>query len=183
MSGSNELELSKSDNSECIIKYSKVIIITFITANIIGFAIYFNIADYHMTKSYRENIYPTCGTIESFVLLFTGVCLFINVFWLINRLKKKKQSLGLNVESANFNKEICILWIILSTFSVTYVIRGTWPEFIVPHLSDWYGFTLVQILFGILFDLIPITLILVLHLRNFREKNVAHNELRIITVR
>ena len=123
MSGSNELELSKSDNSECIIKYSKVIIITFITTNIIGFVIYFNVVDYHMTESYRQELYFTCGTIESCVLLFTGVCLFVNVFWLVNRLKKK-QSLGSNVESANLNKEICILWIILSIFSVTYALRA-----------------------------------------------------------
>ena len=123
MSGSNELELSKSDNTECIIKYSKVIIITFITANVIGFAIYFNVADDRMTKAHRKDMYSTCGTIESFGLLVTGICLFVNVFWLVNRLKKK-QSLGSNVESANLNKEICILWIILSIFSVTYALRA-----------------------------------------------------------
>ena len=182
MSGSNELELSKNDNTECIIKYSKVIILTFITANIIGCTIFFYLANYRMTESHRKEINPIFGTIESFVLLITGVCLFINVFWLINRLKKK-QSLGSNVESANFNKEICVLWIILSTFSVTYVIRGLWTEFGVPHLSDWYFWTLLEILLGILYDFIPVTLILVLHLRNFSEKNVAHNEIRKLTVR
>ena len=135
-----------------------------------------------MSEKHRKEIYPTFGTIESFLLLFTGACLFVNVFWLVSRLKKK-QSLGSNVENANFNKEIRVLWVILSTFSVTYVIRGSWSEFVVPHLSDWYGWSLLQILLGILFDLIPITLILVLHLKNFRKKDVADNELRKVTVR
>ena len=135
-----------------------------------------------MTDKQRSDIYPTYGTIESFVLLFTGACLFANVFWLVNRLKKK-QSLGSNVENANFNREIRVLWIILSTFSVTYVIRGSWAEFVVPHLSERYGWSLLQILLGLLFDFIPITLILVLHLKNFGKKNVAANELRKVTVR
>ena len=80
MSGSNELELSKTDKTECIIKYGKIIMITFITANIISFIIYSNVADHYLTKSKRKDIFTFCGNIESLVLLFIGIYLFVNVF-------------------------------------------------------------------------------------------------------
>ena len=40
----------------------------------------------------------------------------------------------------------------------------------------------MEVLLGILFDFIPIMLILVLHFRNFRDKDIASNELRKRTV-
>ena len=180
MAGSNELELSRSDKTESIIKNCQIVLIAFISANIVGFAILLNVVTYRDSEIKRKAAFTTAGHLESYGLVFTGVCLFVNVFWLINRLKKK-QSLSKNADSAAFNKEICILWVILSTFSITYFIRVIWSGFVVPHLSDEYYWILLEILLGLLYDLIPVTLVLFLHLRNFREKNEAQNELRKMT--
>ena len=68
--------------------------------------------------------------------------------------------------------------IILSIFSVTYLIRGFWTKFIYPKVSAKYGYTLVNIFLRVLYDCIPITLILILHYRNFQEKKLTFNELR-----
>ena len=66
---------------------------------------------------------------------------------------------------------------------MTYLIRGFWTKFIYPNLTDKYGYFLLNIFLRVLFDCIPITLILVLHFRNFHEKKLTFNELRKTAVR
>ena len=105
---------------------------------------------------------------------FMGALLFVNVFWLVSRLKKKKSLSKVRVETASFNKEICTLWIILSVFSVTYILRGTWDLTIKASYNNFEK-QLWAVLTGILFDFLPIILILVLHYKNFGEKRMSDN--------
>ena len=102
---------------------------------------------------------------------FMGALLFVNVFWLVSRLKKKKDMTATSAETAGFNKEMCILWIILSVFSVTYILRGTWDLEIKSNYNN-YEKQLWTVITGLLFDCVPVILILVLHYKNFRVKNI-----------
>ena len=100
---------------------------------------------------------------------FMGALLFVNVFWLVSRLKKKKNLSKVRAETTSFNKEICTLWIILSVFSVTYILRGTWDLTIQASYNNFEK-QLWAVLTGLLFDFLPIILILVLHYKNFSVK-------------
>ena len=111
----------------------------------------------------RDDFDSTSGSIECYGLLFTGIILFVNVFWLVNRLKKKQEQVSTTIERASFNKEICVLWLILSIFSVSYLVRAIWDKFIFPEVTTKYSFTIWRVFLGVLFDCIPIMLILVLH--------------------
>ena len=71
-----------------------------------------------------------------------GSILIIEVFWLINRLKKKREQVFTGDGRANFNKEICVLWMILGTFSMSYLIRGVWDTFVWARLGKKYIYTL-----------------------------------------
>ena len=102
---------------------------------------------------------------------FMGALLFVNVFWLVSRLKKKKDISATSTEIAGFNKEICVLWIILSVFSVTYILRGTWDLLIEGNYNNFEK-QLWAVITGLLFDFIPVTLILVLHYKNFSVKKI-----------
>ena len=113
---------------------------------------------------------------------FMGALLFVNVFWLVSRLKKKKSLTKVRVETASFNKEICTLWIILSVFSVTYILRGTWDLTIKASYNNFEK-QLWAVLTGLLFDFLPIILILVLHYKNFGEKRMPDNTKNISTYR
>ena len=56
-------------------------------------------------------------------------------------------------------------------------------KFIYPKLTAKYGFTLLNIFLRVLFDCIPIMLILVLHFRNFHDKKLTFKELRKTVIR
>ena len=66
---------------------------------------------------------------------------------------------------------------------MTYLIRAFWGKLIYPNLTAKYGYTLLNLYLCVLFDCIPIMLILVLHFRNFHEKRLTFNELRKTAVR
>ena len=57
---------------------------------------------------------------------------------------------------------------ILFTFSITYIIRGLCNQF-VTELLDSYLTYILDLGLTILFDCVPIMLMLVLHYKNFRE--------------
>ena len=61
---------------------------------------------------------------------------------------------------------------ILFTFSITYVIRGFWDQFIFKLLGSYSG-NIFDLGLSILFDCVPIMLMLVLHFKNFRELKVS----------
>ena len=131
----------------------------------------------------RDDFDGTSGSIECYGLLFTGIILFINGFWLVNRLKKKQVQVSTTIERANFNKEICSLWLILSLFSVSYLVGAFWDYFISPKVTTKYSYTIWKVSIGVLFDCIPVMLIMILHLRNFNEKLLTTKEIRKTAVR
>ena len=93
--------------------------------------------------------------------------LFANTFWLISRLKKKNEN-GADGKSI-FSREICTLWIILSVFSITYTLRGIWDNVINTNYKSFKS-QLIGNLLNIVWDFVPVTLILMLHMKNFVEK-------------
>ena len=65
------------------------------------------------------------GTGIAFFVL--AVLLSVSIIWLVNRLKKKRDQVSQSEEDKSlFNSEIRTLWIILATFTITYIVRGAW---------------------------------------------------------
>ena len=65
-----------------------------------------------------------------------------------------------------------MLWIILSVFSATYMIRGIWDS--ITHTSNAnFGLLMWSVLNGVLYDFIPIMLIMYFHYRNFSKEKVT----------
>ena len=72
---------------------------------------------------------------------------------------------------------------ILGTFSMSYLIRGFWDTVIWDKLGEKFIYALGDCVFGVLWDCVPIMLMLVLHYKNFRDKNLSVNELRKAAIR
>ena len=97
-----------------------------------------------------------------------GALLLLSVFWLVSRIKKKIALVSTKIEKANFSQEICTLWTILFTFSITYILRGFYDQ--IDGLQNTnYIFQIIAITIFLLFDFVPIMLMLVFHYKNFRE--------------
>ena len=77
-----------------------------------------------------------------------------------------------SAERAYFDREICMLWIILSVFSGTYMIRGVWDYIAHPGREN-FGLLLWTILDGVLYDFVPVMLIMYFHYRNFSKERPA----------
>ena len=128
-----------------------------------------------LDKEERREWVITWTTGVAFLFYIMGILLFANVFWLVSLLKKKKDQVNLSIEWANFKKEKCNLWIILSTFSFTYLVRGFWDEVIWSRLAKGYWISVLSIFLNIIFDCIPIMLMLILHYKSFRKKRLTSN--------
>ena len=102
---------------------------------------------------------------------FMGALLLFCVFWLVSRLKKKIALVSTEVEKANFSQEMCTLWTILFTFSITYIIRGFYDQMNEFQNPDYF-YQIIDIALYVLFDYVPIMLILMFHFKNFSEKKV-----------
>ena len=110
-----------------------------------------------------------------------GVLLLFSVFLLVSRLKKKAQLVSTKIVKENFSKEICTLWTILFTFSITYLIRGLFNQIFEWRQSLDFNFVLYDITINILFDFAPIMLMLMFHFKNFSELNIS-GELRLVAM-
>ena len=111
-----------------------------------------------------------------YIYFSLSILLFVCVFNLVSLLKKKRNQVNWqSAERAYFNREICMLWIILSVFSATYMIRGVWDYMAHPG-SETFGHLLWTILDGVVYDFIPVMLILYFHYRNFSKERVAKAE-------
>lgn len=118
-------------------------------------------------NEFRNDISDVIG----FLFGAVAVLLFTSVMWLISRLKKKRDIVARGKdEESTISKEICKLWIILSVFSVTYLMRSMWDIFANPEFASFKGM-LVDLIIGILCDCIPVMILMIYHHRNFREKD------------
>ena len=68
-----------------------------------------------------------------------------------------------------FNREIYSLWCILTIFTITYVVRGVWDYMVDPSFPNFRE-TCEELWLGLFCDFLPIMLLLIFHMRNFREK-------------
>lgn len=110
------------------------------------------------------------------LLYFLFVLLVISVVWLISRLKKKSnQVYKSDVNKSLFDKEIKILWVILSVFSFTYLIRAVWDT-MTSELYKSYALMVSAMSLTLLWDFAPVMLLLIFHYRNYREQALLQNE-------
>ena len=109
-----------------------------------------------------------------------GALLLSSVFFLVSRLKKKASVVSTKIVKENFSKEICTLWTILFTFSITYLIRGLFDQIFIWRVFS-FKFIIYDIPINILFDCIPIMLMLMFHFKNFRELKIS-GELRLVAM-
>ena len=102
--------------------------------------------------------------------------LFLSVYFLINRLcKKRDQVATTQADKDFFNGKVRTLLAILVMFSSTYLMRGTW-DIISDTKSGSFVNYVVTITIFILCDFVPIIFMLVFHFRNFHNKSAKVTE-------
>ncbi len=106
----------------------------------------------------------------------------ISVLWLISRLKKKRdQAQGESDKQRMFDKEIKLLWVILGVFNITYLIRAVWDSVTNEFYVD-YGTMVGVMMLAILWDFVPVMILLVFHYRNYKDQakqsveSLSHDE-------
>ena len=132
--------------------------------------IFFAYIEMNYTLDERNEEIKKFGDSMMYIYICLSTLLFICVFNLVSLLKKKRNQVNWqSAERAYFNKEICMLWITLSVFSATYMIRGLW-DYISHPSHENFGLLLWSILNGVLYDFIPVMLIMYFHYRNFSKE-------------
>ena len=103
---------------------------------------------------------------------FTAIVLPVTYVYLISKIN---EFMGKNKNDMfSFKEEQRSLKIIFGVFSVSYVIRSIWV-IIVSRLGDRFSLSTMWLMEDILFiiyDVIPITLILVFHFINFKPSHI-----------
>ena len=61
-----------------------------------------------------------------------------------------------------------MLWTVLGVFSVSYLIRGIWDQLSDQFLKS-YALMLWSVAGGVVYDCIPVSLLLYYHYRNFSQ--------------
>ena len=105
-----------------------------------------------------------------YILYLMFVLLSVSVFSLIYQLKRTRDVIFATQGSQRdiFDGEIRTLRIILGVFSLTYVLRGLWSQLV--DQAFWKYWTLISnVILGILFDFVPVTLLLCFHHRNYKR--------------
>ena len=107
-----------------------------------------------------------------FFVLF--LLLTVTVTILIKRLKAKNKVLGATDEAAGqfFRKEIHTLTIILILFSISYLLRVVFDiGAVLPTNLKSFEYYMVALISTIPFDLIPVSVILIVHRKNFNQSS------------
>ena len=135
--------------------------------------IYFAYIESNTTLEERNELIKKFGDSMMYIYFSLSILLFICVFNLVSLLKKKRNQVNWqSAERAYFNREICMLWIILSVFSSTYMIRGV-KDYMAHPSGNSFKHLLWTILDGVLYDFIPVELIMYFHYRNFSKERAA----------
>ena len=157
----------KQKRTDKIIKYGRICLYVIIIGSTIFLTIYFALIDRFSTRAKRSDKIVKWGAGLMWAYFSLSLLLFICVFWLVSLLKRKREQVDWQrAEKSHFNKEICKLWIILSVFSSVYLVRGCYDAKFKPGF-DSFAQLLWDILQGILYDFIPVMLIMYFHYRNF----------------
>ena len=119
-----------------VLKYGRIIVIATLICEIVGMVIYFTVLDIDYDDPVKKRAIIKKwlkGTGIAFFVL--AVLLSVCIIWLVNRLKKKRDQVSQSEEDKSlFNSEIRTLWIILATFTITYIVRGAWDWDMDPML-------------------------------------------------
>ena len=157
----------KQKRTDKIIKYGRICLYVIIIGSTIFLTIYFAIIDRFSTRAKRSDKIVKWGAGLMWAYFSLSILLFICVFWLVSLLRRKREQVDWQrAEKAHFNKEICKLWIILSVFSSVYLVRGCGDAKFIPGFESFTQL-IWDILQGILYDFIPVMLIMYFHYRNF----------------
>ena len=130
-------------------------------------------------KRYLDKVVPVIG--DLFLILFILLCLSISI--LIWRLKLKQRQLKACGLPNVFGQEIWNLIIILIIFSISFIVRFVFDEWIlVPILkafggdsSDFYTYMLCEAV-QYLWDFFPIGAIVLFHRHNFGKQQNSVND-------
>jgi hypothetical protein len=66
-----------------------------------------------------------------------------------------------------FDKEIKILWVILGVFNITYLMRAVW-DMMTDEFYISYTIMVSVMLLAIVWDFVPVMILLVFHYRNYK---------------
>ncbi len=68
-----------------------------------------------------------------------------------------------------FDKEIKLLWLILGVFNITYLVRAVWDSTTNEFYVN-YGEMVSVMLLAILWDFVPVMILLVFHYHNYKAQ-------------
>ena len=132
-----------------------------------------------LNREERIGILSTWPTAVGWCFFSLSFLLFLSVYFLINRLNKKRdQVASTQADKDFFNRKIRTLIAILVMFSSTYLMRGVW-DLISNPASSVFVQDIVTFAIFILCDFVPVMFMLVFHFKNFYKKSakVAENEM------
>ena len=110
-----------------MIKYGRCLLAVLVTLELALILVYFGIKMAELNFDERDVFMGKFSRSFTWDFFSLSLVLFLCVFFLINRLKKKKDQLtSSQVDKEFFNKEICTLLAILIIFSSTYMLRSLW---------------------------------------------------------
>ncbi len=68
-----------------------------------------------------------------------------------------------------FDKEIKLLWLILGVFDITYLVRAVWDSTTNEFYVN-YGEMVSVMLLAILWDFVPVMILLIFHYHNYKAQ-------------
>ena len=156
-----------------LIKRGRKFVTAFIALSTIALIIVLSVRVSDTEQEYESDMKVyTILYCTNFTLLFVGLTLA--VITLSRKLRQKQQVLqDLYGESTSVIKELWVLFVIMTVFNLSYIVRVMyilWPvaeNESVYDVEEFKGLMVSQVV-GIPFDIIPIAVILVLHRRNLR---------------
>ena len=103
------------------------------------------------------------------MLLTVSTGLLINIL-------RKQTALQSQNDKSMWGREILTLVTIMVIFDLSYVLRFFFDLFVKPGSKEYFEFVLILALSAIFFDIIPIGLILMFHMFNFKKENRQEDE-------
>ena len=145
--------------------------------NVIFMAGYLLLGYKNLDKEGKNEVIQNWDEIEAYFLYLLFVLLLVCVIRLIHFLKQVRDFLYSSQTNQKdfFNHEIRKLWIILVAFNVTYILRGLWMQLTTGYLRN-ETLMIFNVVLGLIFDFVPVTLLLYFHYRNFKVKSTADSQ-------
>ena len=156
--------------TEDFIRCGRIWVTAFIATNLTGVMAYLIWVQVHFGAHGREQVAMDSYNYIAPCLALLAILLSVNVIWLVGKLKKKRDQISLTQEDKNaYNTEIRALWLIMSIFCVTYLVRAVWELVFLKTDMPNYGIMFAAVPLGLFWDFMPLMIILVFHYQNFKQ--------------